>query len=508
MNQLVRGPNGEYGYWDPTTGLQEISKEEYEQFGKTRGERFRGAVGDALQDTAGAGVGLLDMVGGLLGNVTSPGIGRPGLGAEIGAQNDPRQQARGMVDAPMVNAGTAAAIGGEMLVPGAGTLSRASGAILGRSAGSRIGLRAGADAIEASAESAARRASINAARNADNAAAGNGPLLRGFLQADELDDLAAEFSSGRLYTPGDARTLRATTPAEMDQGNALRQTEELGRSNIAADRALGMGRSINGIRDNAEAIGTKVVMREMGDNTDELLTSTKLNELGREIAKPFEDAAKEAGAFKFTPADVNDLQEAAARAGADDANLVNRFVERMTSDMKATDAAAATQASAREMNNSVARQYRTQLGKEISNAANAGRFDRAQALGEIQDVLDTIVQRQVSSETSDALTEARKRYRTYKAVQRSTATTSAGGEINIRSFMNAYQRRNRGGRNSRSDERRDKFYRTMETLNYLTQRVEPSSGTAQRLLAGGAAQTAGGIAAAGAAGAAAMGLLE
>jgi hypothetical protein len=317
---------------------------------------------------------------------------------------------------------------------------------------------------------------LNAARNPDPSDAGGGERqLEGYLTPEELDELAADFSEGRLYTRGDRQALEARTVDDLDAADDARRTEELMRSNVIGDSVFG---GIGAIRDRAEGIATKVVMRELGENRASRLTSTTARRLRDEIVQPFEDAARAAGDLRLSRSDVGELDRAVLEASADDRPLVESVVSRLKEDLSDDLVLRQEQAS----------QYRTRLGSDIRRAAQAGRYERAQSLGDVQDVIDEIVERQVPADVSEALAEARYRYRIWKSLERSSATTTAGGEINLRSFMNAYERSggpgaNRFGRSSGRTEQGDRFFRTLETLRFLTDRVEPSSGTAQRLLA-------------------------
>lgn len=485
MVEFARGPNGEYAVRRPGVGWQLVDEDTYRQHKMSRGQRLMGAFGDAIQDSAGF---ALDTIIGALSGGGSGSVPYKDLpGADIMAQNDPRQAARSAIDPTMATVGELGALGAEMLVPGAPAMRAARAPQRLAIEGIQSGARQGQDIVD-------NARALNAAVNPNPSNVSQERALRGMLTPNELDELSADFSAGKLYTPADEKALTARVGTdELSAADAARQTEELMRTDIVMDRAMGRGRSINGIRDEAADMITKVVMRELGENIATRATSANMRDIRARIGDDFEEVAKAAGDLNFNGRDVYKLDFATASAGADDAGIVGKIVEAIKTDIKNS-----------VMPNKTAAQWRTTLNNGISNAANGGRFERAQSLGEVLDVLDDIVERQIPQDVAETLAEARYRYRIFKALERSTASTDAGGQVNIRSFMNAYQRRgNRFGRSVAKGEQGEQFYRTLETLRYLTDRVEPSSGTMQRLLAntakgaGGAGMTGAGLTGAG-----------
>ena len=507
MVETARGPDGEYAIRKPGQGWVQVPEQEYLQARQSRTERALGAFGDALQDSGGF---LLDA----LTPLTGRGLARdeagevtglaPTLGQQVLGANDARQEARSRADPLAAGIGGGAGLAAEALLPGAvaGRLARGGA----RMAAPRVvgpGTAAQRPLVGRFTDTAARvvdgvrgrtPAAADGAMGAQRTAPGlrsadvGERALRGMLEPEQLDELAADLSLGKLYTPGDALALRAAAGGDdIARAEVRRESEELFRSNVALDRMAGGGRqSINAIRDEGAEAANRVVLNELGENIGTRLTATNMRRIGDELGQTFEDAAEAAGDLRFTGDDRAALEWLGRQATADDARLVDGYVGDINANMNEAGA----------LPQKAARQIRNNLGKDISNAAQAGDFSRAQTLGDLQDVLDGIVERQLPQEVAEGLFDARYKYRIFKALERSTATVDAGGKVNLASFMRAYQRRNRFGSNTANEgQRGEGFFRKMETLRYLQTKVQPSSGTVQRLLANSPAAAAAGTAA-------------
>ena len=325
------------------------------------------------------------------------------------------------------------------------------------------------------AKSRARGDGINSQRVTDPSFDSTERSLRGYRTPQQMDDLAADLGEASPITPGDELALNARAGGD-DIGNAdkIRAREELSRGDILGDRIAGRGRSINETRESGEAMASKLVMRELGEPVGERLTSANYKRLRGEIGQQFDDAAEAAGDLDFAADDLAKLEDTAVRANADDVRLTEKYIEDIKADIDKNGGTLSTKDAA---------QYRTQLGKDIQTAAQRGESSRAGTLGDVQDVLDDIVERQIPDDVSESLADARYKWRIIKSLDR-TATTDPGGNINLRSFMTSMQSKgNRFGRSSGRGAKGEEFYSNLETLRYLTERVSPSSGTAERLRA-------------------------
>ncbi|MCP4823967.1 MAG: hypothetical protein GY892_07590 [Shimia sp.] len=400
-------------------------------------------------------------------------------------------------DAPVQGAIQQGAIGAATTLTGGVLAPVVVGGIrVGTQAGNKLAQRFNSVADDVIERSRVRADSINAARNASPEYSTQGRILAGQNTVEQMDELALDFgyNKGDLYTTGMARQLRATTDAEDAAATALREQEELFASNVLLDRTGGGGKSINKVQDNLKDVSTKVVMRELGENLESRMTWQNMRRIEEEIVQPFKDAQAKAGPIKIEADDVVELNDIKLKAEANDERLVTKYIDDIEADVAKEGGKLTPQD---------AQQLRTRLGNDIMQASKRGQAERAGSLADLRDVLDNAMERNLDGETLEALTEARQKYRVLKTVQRSAATIDPSGKININSFIKAWQRsgNNRYGRTSKGF---DEFNRNLETLNNLGSKMTPSSGTAQRLIAGAAS---GPVAAVGAAAIGGAGLL-
>lgn len=495
--EFYRGPNGEYGVTDASGKFREVSEQDYQQLQKGPIGSMAGAAGDFLQDEAGF----------LIENLGPRSLSAPGrkpfwterFGRHLQESNDERQAARRAANPITTDVGNVAGFGASLVIPG-GPADVATAPLRGAAAATR---RAPAsmserildniatntqDAAEASRRvpTGRERGGIGADVTASPEFGSSRPILRGMLSPEELDELATDLSTGPLTTRGDRAALRARTSDELSKADTTRQAEELYRSDVIADRIAGRGHSINAIRDNAEEATTRLVAAELGNPNAGRLTMEVLREERKAVSSTFNQAMEDAGDLRFAEDDLLSLDEAVTRAGADDERLVKGYVDDIKADASRSKSVDEAGEVTSALPTSRATQYRNRITKDIERAQNAGRMDRVASLSEVQEVLDDIIERQavqLDPGVSEALADARYKWRILKTLDRSS-TVDAGGKVNLRSFLNAYQARgNRAGKASTRHSQGAAFLRKLETLSYLTQRVEPSSGTAQRLMA-------------------------
>ena len=465
------------------------AREKFDELG--RQGAVQGAVNPIQQTGAFApdiAAGIATGGGSLLGT-----LGRTAaVEGALGAMRNPDEPIRGAATQAAI--GATAAFGGALLAPVV-----VGGIKVGTKAGNQLRNRFGNVAESVVQRSRAQTDSINAARNASPEYSSGGRILGGQNTVAQMDELALDLGmkQGDLYTSGMERQLNATTKAEMDAGTALREQEELFSTNVALDRTGGGGKSINQVKDNIEEAGTQVVMRELGENLESRMTWQNMQRLEDEIVQPFKEAQEQAGPIKLETGDTSAIDDIVVRAEANDERLLQNYIDNMNDDIAKGGG---------ELKPKDAQQLRTRLGKDILSASKNGQAARAGSLSDLRDVLDSAMERNLDGETLEALTDARHKYRVLKSVQRSTATTGGGGKLNIRSFINAWQRsgNNQYGRTSKGSEA---FNRNLETLQNLNEKITPSSGTAQRLIAGAASGPIGTALGAGATAAAGVGLL-
>jgi hypothetical protein len=531
MADILKGPDGNYYLKPPTArspadliplseaDLEVVREGGAEAFLKAAGQQAGGIVGGALElgEKGTNALGLTDSTtfqevgeftrrqqdvrsranpsASTLGNVAgmapdvalgvlSGGTTLPGQMARAGAVEGTLGALRSPED-PLTGAAIQGTVGA--VAPLAGPVTGALGK------GARKGLEIGRNAVET-----VRGRSLSAAVNATpDMGATSERVLRGMLTPDEVLELEMDLSTGSLMTRGDVAALNARSASQIEAADALRQSEELYRSDVIADRIAGRGKSVNGIRDNGKNAATKVILSELGNPNAQRLTYAVIRDEFKAQSAVFQNAEQIAGDLKFEAPDVQKLIDVSQQASMDDADLVSAYMNDIMGDALGTGDGTATDVLA----SGKAGQYRNRLRKDIDRASLAGRMERVQSLTDIMDVLDDITERQavkVDPGVGEALAEARYRWRILKSLDRSTATTDAAGSVNLKSFLTQYQARgNRAGKSTARNVRGKRFMDTLETLKFLTERVEPSSGTAQRLLAK-ASPVAGGASAVGA----------
>ncbi|QDY70136.1 hypothetical protein [Qingshengfaniella alkalisoli] len=501
---------GEFAVRQPGLGWQVVDQDTYEHARQMAeaGERslpenLVREIGSQWQDFAGTvteaagGGGLigggLSVLSGQYSQAQRPGAMQEDLrsaGREIQQANDPQQQAR-YAQFPGIGAGAMVLdptnfvpVGGAAKGLGMGRLgSRAGERVVGETTSRVVGAAEqvvartrGRVAQDAAAQETARartRRGVGAQANPDAPAAPQERVLAGMLTPDEVDDLANDLDLGKLLTPGDRAALRARVDTdEIQRADAMRSAEELSRSNVVTDRARG---GVNEVRDNAANAATRLVMNELGEGAAFRLTAENMGKLVEQSQQVFEKAAREAGDIPIANRRYAELQDIADDVGTDDANVIQRYIDNITKDAKDH---------ADVLPNKLVRDYRTKVGRAAQRAAAGDNFERSLALRDVQEWLDKLVDERVSGETREALAEARYRWRIIRALEGSTASTDAGGKVNLPSFVRSYQRGgNRFFKSTGKEESRGRdFSRALETLRFLTAKVEPDSGTAGRVL--------------------------
>ena len=316
------------------------------------------------------------------------------------------------------------------------------------------------------------------------------------LTPEAFEEMAKDLGvQGKVLSEGDRRALKARAgTGEIAGAESRRGMEELARSNLPGDIAFG---GVNSVRGAQEDIATRLVLREIGaPGTAERLGDDVVIDALEGAKETFEDVARQVGDLSFTPEDAKALTDAGLEAISDDKALVQGFVDDIAADI--------AKSGEDKLSYAVAREYRTRLKDAITKASGRGMYERAQSLGDVEDVLDGIVERQASPSVREALSEARYRYRIYKTLERSTASIGPDAQLNVRSFLNAYQRRgNRFMRGSRKTggegladsaaTRGEELARSLRTLDFLTARTTPSSGTSERLMANAPMRAAQGL---------------
>lgn len=472
------------------------ARERYDALRETQALRSEGSpiasfAGSIAPDVA-AGIAT-GGAGSLLARIGGTAAVEGALGA-VRNPDDPLEGAaiQGSIGAAVPLGGAAARAGGRAL---GGAAQRVGGAVRGniyadraleRIGRSRRGMRADelegraaavSDGTEPLGGAAAReRQSLSAADNPDAPQVPRERALAGLLTPEEVDDLALELDAGPLLGQGNRRALAARVDSgEMERADQLRASEELASTSVLTDWAAGGPAAI---KDNVKNAGTRLIMQELGTGEGARLTAENFRRLMGQSQEVFERAAAEAGDVPVAGRKLGQLQDIADEIGADDAGPIQRLIDNIHKDV--TDRGGI-------LRNRTLRDYRTKTGRQAMSAASGDKLERANAYREVQAWLDDLVEERVSPATQEALEDARYKWRILRALEGSNATTDAGGNVNLRSFINQYQRA--GNRffksTSRTEGASDLFSRRLETLAYLGQQVVPSSGTAERLIHAG-----------------------
>ena len=339
-----------------------------------------------------------------------------------------------------------------------------------------------------------RGGSLSAAAASSGEAAGymsTERVLGGMSNASRLDELAAVHSMPSVLTKGDAMYLEATVGSPMERAAAkLRGQEDLATGSMMQDYAYG---GVTAKREAQRALATSEIMRQLGETSATRLTSSNMLRLKNEIGGEFDALAAEVPNAKFGEADAGRMQTALDNTVGVEQPYVQGWIDKINDAIDENGL----------MPGSDARHLRTQLRQIITAVTSGGRtnFERAASLGDLMDVIDDATMRAAPPGVAERLADVRYKYRILKSLERSSSTTSAGGEINIKSFNNAYDKQgNLHGRASKKTEAGAQFYADMEALGALMEKVTPDSGTARRMNFQRGAIKAGGYGALGIAG--------
>jgi hypothetical protein len=286
----------------------------------------------------------------------------------------------------------------------------------------------------------------------------DGRVLQGYLSPDEAGQ------SGMPLTRGDVMALNARNADEMEAASRVRRMEELRRSDEV------FGRDVEGVRGRQQDWATDRVKAELGiegaaNITDDVLGDT-LNQLGRQ----FDEFAEAVGNVEVPPSVFDQIEEVAKLSGSDRIEVqvrgISKRIERNV-----------------EQNGGVLtgedwQQIRREINKHIEAGARAGDYGRVQAAGDVMELMTEQMESAASQEMKQMIRTARKRYGLARTLASRAGVRNPEGQINASSLYNAM--RSPGAIRRVTD---DSLLRQLETARYLTAKVAPSSGTAERLLA-------------------------
>tara|TARA_R110000868_G_scaffold333789_1_gene594538 strand:+ start:662 stop:2227 length:1566 start_codon:yes stop_codon:yes gene_type:complete len=303
-------------------------------------------------------------------------------------------------------------------------------------------------------------------------AGGTDRALQGFLTLDE----AAQ--TGLPLTYGDELALTARNSDELAHSQRVRNAEELKRTDPVT------GGLVERTREAQKDWATQQVKQRLGIEggmqlTDDVL-GQKLNELGGEFDKFADDIGS------VTLGDVAiQLDDIAEQATGTHGGQIQKIAEDAKKMASQNDGALTGQDW---------QLLRTRLGKMVEAGGRQGDAAKIGDAVEMQNILIDLMESNLPQASKEAMQVTRSQYGLAKTLLKRTGNLSADGRVNSRSLYGSLK--TAGKIRSRAD---DSLLRMLETDRFLTDRITPSSGTAERLLANpGRVAITGGIGLAGA----------
>lgn len=324
-----------------------------------------------------------------------------------------------------------------------------------------LGILGGADPAPAPAAAAPPGGMPPAAGSAaiPPAAGGRARVLEGFMQPDELAGL------GMKLTPGDARALLATTDDELAAARAMRDAEEKARAGLT-------GGPIERIR-NEQAQGfDNFVKRELGIPASDVaaLTDTRLGRFFRGINQRFEaalgtiDNAAPAAIERFR----GTVDNVTANATSESARIVEEFGQAFAHETRAGQLnAQSMQTLDRFLKQGIKAARRQQLPDKVSDLTTL----RSGLMGVLEDSAPAGMRQELQN--------LNRQYALGATLLRKGARDTSG-RMNPQTVRNAW---NLNMGYPKSNIGATRISRMLETAAFLNQRLTPTSGTAERLLA-------------------------
>lgn len=300
---------------------------------------------------------------------------------------------------------------------------------------------------------------------------------------DVLSPEEMELRYGFPTTAGQKKVLTATDPDEFAAARAVDSAEELRSRDYSG--GLGTLRQVGEtvgvrakpadydlIRQQQQQAVNEAVFSEMGEPINFQLTRGNLGKRRREISRDFEDAYKSASAVDPDPLILNNIKSAIAQNGYSD-DVVKRldfYHDRI--DAKTNRSGAGASVKPEDLIG-----IRNELTDEVRRVrGQESHLERSGALSDLIEMLDQAVEGGMSPNVVATLKDARKQWRVVKAVEEAAASTNARGDVNLKSFINSFRRRNRLFKIGYAD---DEFSRFLDTAHAAMFKEKPSSGTTE-----------------------------
>jgi len=326
--------------------------------------------------------------------------------------------------------------------------------------GSRMGF-AGGETTTA-AQRVLSRMGMGVGRGGGNATAAGAAddgerILQGFLTPEE----AAQ--SALPLTYGDELALAARTQEQIRHADRIRMAEELRRSDEIA------GAPVRMVRDAQQDWATTQVKARLGINTNANITDdvlgTRLNQLGQQ----FDQFADDIGSVPMTDDFIAQIDNVAEQATGPHAGQIQRIAEDAKKLASQNDGA---------LTGADWQILRSRLGKMIAAGGKQGDTAKIADAVEMQEAFLQQMESWLPQASQEAMQLTRSQYGLAKTLLSRAGNLTADGRVNSRSLYGALK--TAGRIRNRHD---DSLIRLLETDRYLTDRVLPTSGTAERLLA-------------------------
>ena len=303
-----------------------------------------------------------------------------------------------------------------------------------------------------------------------------GRALQGFLTMDE----AAQ--TGLPLTYGDELALTARNSDELAHSQRVRNAEEVKRSDPL------LGGLIERTREAQKDWATVQVKQRLGIEGPAMITGGVLDDVVTKLGQEFNDFAETVGS---APIDsilpmLDDIAEQATGAHGSQIKAIVDDARKFASQNDGSIIGSDWQL------------LNTRLGKMMNRGGDQGDFAKVSDARAIQEVFVDLLESNLPDAVKDSMQMTRSQYGLAKTLLKNKGHLSADGRVNSNSLYGTLLKK-QGVRN-RAD---DSLLRMMETDRFLTNRITPSSGTAERLLAN-PGRVAGNVAI-GAAGAGAIG---
>lgn len=283
----------------------------------------------------------------------------------------------------------------------------------------------------------------------------------GWMSSQEARDL------GITMTPGQALYQDAPDIASRNAAMAMKRGEDLARSDPI------LGARFTEIADQQKAWLTDRVAAELGLPAGVRFDTSMIGDQFERVGGMFDAIGRDLGTVPITKSALTDLEEIQSYAGpvwaGKMAQVHNSLVDALTK------------------NNDVLtfedwQHVKNRIDRALMHYSSQGDAKATSSFADYADRLQEAMVEHAAPEVRQALDDARRQYRVLKLLTRATGTIDEEGMVNARQFASNL----RTTPSRYKDARDDQFVRAVDLVSRLQARPNPSSGTAERLLAAAA----------------------